>query len=196
MKIILGSSSTNRQEAMKIAGVKFEIFKPDVDEKQVDKQIFQKYEDRALAIASLKADAVREIAGSDCVIITADGFNECQGQLLEKPVDLADAQRMLELLSNNLTIFYSALVMMNTKTQEKFTAVVNTKSWFRKLDHNEIENYIKTTNVTKYAAAYSPFNTKALSFIKRIEGSASGFSHSLPLDIVIPKLKEWEALQK
>ena len=194
MKIILGSGSDNRREAMSIVELDYEIMIPDVDEKQVDQQSFDRLEDRALAIASLKADAIAEKVGRDSIIITADGFNECDGRVLEKPQDIEEARDMLQLLSNNKTVFFSALVMLNVNTEERFTEVVSTACWFRTLSELEIDDYLDSTDVLKYAAAYSPFNTKAISFIKKIEGSASGFSHSLPLDVVIPKLRQWGAI--
>ncbi len=193
MKIVLASASKNRQEIFNLVGIKVETVSPQVDEKNIREKDFSQ---RALAIAKLKADWVKSqlVVNQNSIIIAGDGFNICQEEIIEKPSDLRQARMMLKQLSGHSTIFYSACVMLNLKTNDEFSKVVSSKAWFRKLENIEIEDYIQTTPVLQYSAAYSPLNTKAISFIKKIEGSLSGFSHSMPMDLVIPQLRKWQAL--
>ena len=195
MKIILGSQSSNRREIFEIVGIDVEVIVSEVDEKGIrDKDL----EVRALKIAKLKMEKIKEEYlknnSEPAVIITADGFNESQGKVLEKPASLDEAKEMLRHLSGDKTIFYSALVMYNTNLDEEFSSVVSCSCWFRDLSEEEIDWYVKRTPVMKYAAAYSPLNTAAISFISRVEGSISGFSHSVPMDLVVPQLRKWGAV--
>ena len=191
MKIILASASKNRQEIFDIAQIPVTLMPTKVDEKQVKQTDLKK---RALAIARLKMAAAKSNFQDDrsqTIIIAADGFNVCQGKILDKPHSLGQAREMLDLLSGNKTTFYSALIMYHCAKLKTFETIVTTDYWFRNLSNEEITDYITTTDVLQYSAAYSPLNTKAVSFGRKIAGSLTGFTHSMPMDIVIPKLIEW-----
>lgn len=196
MQIILASSSQNRQEIFRIAEIPVQIMPAGVDEKSVMEPNFEK---RAIAIASLKARQVYQTMdlsafSQGAVVIAGDGFNVVDNQIFEKPKDREQAKVMLRQLSGNVTTFYSGLMMIHTLKQEEFVSVVSTKAWFRLLSESEINDYVEQVDTTQYAAAYSPLNTKAISFIIQVEGSLSGFSHSVPMDVVVSKLTEWGAL--
>lgn len=191
MKIILASTSPNRQEAMRLAQIPFEILATDVDEKSIVETDFVK---RALAIAQLKMDKALSLVKKEAVIIAADGFNVYEGKILEKPRDKNEAKQMLQFSRGKMGTFYTACILVNTKTQEKLAKVFASKYWFRQYSDTEIDKYIKSIDVTKYAAAFTPINSAAISFIKKIEGPLSPFTHSLPLDFIVPKLYEWVAL--
>jgi septum formation protein len=196
MKIFLASASKNRQEIFKIAQIPVETIPAQVDEKSIQEKDFGK---RAIAIARLKAEDVAKKLNQgkkiEAVVIAGDGFNICEGKILEKPKDEAEGRQMLKLLSGNETTFYSGLVMLNLATGERFEAVAASTAYFRALSPEEIEDYLESVEVTKYSAAYSPLNTKAISFITKMEGSVSGFSHSVPMDLVVQKLREWQAIK-
>ena len=141
MKIILASGSKNRREIFKIAQIPVEIMPAHVDERSIKESDLPK---RAIAIARLKADDVASKLEKQAVVIAGDGFNSCEGKILEKPKEVEEGKKMLRLLSDNLTIFYSGLVMVNLGTGEQFEEVAVTKTWFRKLGKAEIEDYVKS----------------------------------------------------
>ena len=96
-KIILASNSPRRKELLAGLGLPFEV--------HVMKDIDESYPsdlpvaDVALYIAGKKANAYRATLSSDELVITADTVVIVGDEILGKPVDEADAERMLRLIS-------------------------------------------------------------------------------------------------
>lgn len=190
MKIILASSSPNRQEMFRIAQIPFEVLVTDVDEKSITEIDLEK---KALAIAKLKAEKAVSLVKEEAIIITADGFNVYEGEVFEKPKSIKEAKDMLRFSSGKMGIFYTGLIMINTKTSQRLEKLITTKYWFRNFSETEIDKYVHQIDVTKYAAAFTPMNSPAVSFITKIEGSLSAFTHSAPMEIIVPQLIQWGA---
>jgi septum formation protein len=93
--IILASASPRRAELLRAAGINFTIRVANVDETLLPDESPQTYVAR---LARLKAVAVAQpneiVIGADTTVVIG---NEVAG----KPVDVADAKRMLCLLNNN-----------------------------------------------------------------------------------------------
>ncbi len=97
MKIYLASGSPRRREILSELGVKFEIIKPDADESSDIKDPAALTE----LLAKRKAEAAQKLLEikNDGLIIACDTVVAVDGEILGKPADLADAERMLRLLS-------------------------------------------------------------------------------------------------
>ena len=95
--IILASNSPRRKELLAGLGLPFEVrVLQDIDESYPDDLPVSEV---ALYIAGKKADAYRTSLADDELVITADTVVIVGDEILGKPVDEADAERMLRLIS-------------------------------------------------------------------------------------------------
>ncbi len=95
-KIILASASPRRKEILSGLGVRFEVLPADTDESCdiADPTLY------ARELARRKGQAAYALLGeTDAVVISADTIVVCDGKILGKPRDRADAVRMIKLLS-------------------------------------------------------------------------------------------------
>ena len=101
MKLILASQSPRRKEILTNLGLEFEVVTSDADESSEITDPYALVEE----LSRRKGEAVRDhlLARGhdlgDTVIIASDTVVSIDGQILGKPHDKADAQRMLKLLS-------------------------------------------------------------------------------------------------
>ena len=95
--IVLASNSPRRKELLAGLGLPFEVrVLQDIDESYPDDLPVSEV---ALYIAGKKADAYRTSLADDELVITADTVVIVGDEILGKPVDEADAERMLRLIS-------------------------------------------------------------------------------------------------
>ncbi len=156
-KLILASRSPRRADLLKVAGIPYEtIPAPDVEEDLAatlgDLHATPHLYAEKLALA--KAEAVaqdhpgRLVLGADTIVVL-------QGDILEKPVDVEDAVRLLSLLSGNRHTVISAIAlcggptgMGNLVTHEK------TEVEFLPLNEATIRRYVATEEPMDKAGAY------------------------------------------
>ena len=94
MQLILASQSPRRKERLGLFGLPFIIRAADIDESMDPNQ------PACQEVARVsRAKALATPHAYDDVVIAADTIVVCNGQVLGKPVDEADAFRMLRLLS-------------------------------------------------------------------------------------------------
>lgn len=189
LPIILASSSPQRQNILRAAGVDFTAIAADLDEKAVATGVPQ--EQRALIIATAKAEKIRAVH-PDALVIAADTFSVFQSEILEKPVDVADARRMLRLISGNTVTSHTGLYCHNPRTGKTLQTTVLVQITFRKLSDAEIERYITTQPVTTWSAAFSAAYDAGMALIARSEGSLTALTHGIPMELVLEFLAEAE----
>jgi septum formation protein len=184
-KIILASSSPQRKNLFSVLNIPFEVIPADIDETSIRDNIFEK---QAEKIARAKAEKVA--SENTGIVISADTFVVLNNQILEKPKNLEEAKKMLELQSGKEEIVYTGLCYLDAENKINFstTSIINIK--FRELSEREIENYIKKFPVTSWSAAFSPAYPYGITLINEINGSFTGFTYGLPLDLIIPLLKK------
>ena len=183
--LILASGSANRQQALTIAKIPFKAAPADIDEKSIiGKNIY----DRVVNIAKAKVEAISK--HHQGLILGADGVNLCKDQVLEKPTDKSDAKRMLELQSGNECSFLTGYFLYNTHSKVKYSGTSECKYWFRELGDEEIDRYIGTEPVFNWAAAFSPINSMAITFVEKVEGPLAEFCYSMPFEKLMPIFKK------
>ena len=162
MNLILASASPRRKELLQLFNIPFSICVADIDETMhPDKSPF----DEVARVSRLKAMAVPH-AGDD-VVIAADTIVVCQGCVLGKPHDEADAKAMLELLSGRDHQVMTGCTVLRGERSETFTEV--TDLHFRPLSAQEIHRYIQIGEPMDKASAYGIQGGAAL-FCQRLEG--------------------------
>ena len=144
--IILASNSPRRRELLGGLGIKFEVkVLPDIEESYPDDlSVSQIAREKALAYRNLMAD--------NDLIITADTIVIADDEVMGKPVDAADATRMLHRLSGRAHQVTTG-VCLTTKTQQRRFSVT-TDVTFKQLSDEEIQYYVETYRPFDKAGAY------------------------------------------
>ena len=149
-KIILASNSPRRRELLAGLGLAFEVrVLEGVDERYPESL---PADDVAEYIAAEKAEAYRSVMQPDELLITADTVVICDGEVLGKPVDEADACRMLRQLSGKTHHVVTGVCLTTTNDQRRFS--VTTEVTFKPLTDSEIRYYVDNYHPLDKAGAY------------------------------------------
>lgn len=162
MQLILASGSPRRKELLGLFGIPFAVRAADIDETMdPEKAPF----DEVARVSRAKAMTVPR--QQEDVVIAADTIVVCQGKVLGKPADPAEAVRMLTLLSGRDHQVMTGCTVLRDEKCETFTEV--TDLHFRSLSKKEIEKYVATGESMDKAGAYGIQGGAAL-FCERMVG--------------------------
>ena len=167
MRLILASASPRRAELLRQAGFEFEVDPANVDETVFPGETPGTYVAR---VARNKARIVARRHAPDAVILAADTTVVAAGEILAKPLDAADAARMLTLLSGTVHDVLTGVVL--TRDTVESVEVVRTRVHFIELTAEDIAWYIATGEADGKAGAYG-IQGRAARFIDWIDGSWS-----------------------
>ncbi|SDH36313.1 septum formation protein [Vibrio xiamenensis] len=163
--LILASGSPRRKELLQQLGYQFDIVKPDVEERQHSGETALEYVER---LSRDKAFAGLNMAPANAIVIGSDTIVVIDQQVLEKPVDFADASKMLQRLSGQS---HQVMTAVTVATQHRHTStVVTTDVWFKTLDQEEIVKYWQSGEPRDKAGSYG-IQGLGGRFVTRIEGS-------------------------
>ena len=185
--IYLASRSPRRRELLSQIGVRFELLlfregtraDPDTDEtvhpgEQPDEYV------RRVALAKARAAWQRILMRRGLrrmPVLAADTTVALAGEILAKPADRADAERMLRLLSGTR---HRVLTAVAIGMEQRFEVAVS-ESWvtFGALDDARIQAYAQSGEPHDKAGGYA-IQGRAAAFVERLEGSYTGVM-GLPL---------------
>jgi septum formation protein len=160
--LILASGSPRRAEILLTAGIPFTVRHAPVDEWPAPGEDAEGYVRR---LARAKAAAVELGAGE--VVLAADTTVEVDGALLEKPVDDADAARMLRLLSGRTHRVWTGVCVRRRDSMEDAAEVTLVR--FVEMSEEDIAAYIASGEPRDKAGGYA-IQGLASKYIDRIEG--------------------------
>lgn len=178
-KIILASGSRQRKLIMEALGIPCEVIPADIDEKIIRDE---NLEIRAEKIARAKAESVSK--NNEGIIIAADTFVSCEGNVLEKPKDLEEAKEMLEKESNSEVIVYTGFCYLDEVNKINFSTTSISTLILREISKKEINNFVENNSVLQWSGAFCPLYLYQTTFINKFEGSITGLS-GLPTDLLI-----------
>ena len=183
MKLVLGSGSPRRSAILRGIGLPFEIVTADIDESQIAGEDPVSYVRRLSQAKAMKV--WRGLKSNKSFVLGADTIVVLDGQLLGKPVDQADAQRMLMRLSGRSHDVMTAFALC---TPEGVCDVHHsiTHVHFRSVTAEEIEAYVATGSPMDKAGAYG-IQDDAGQFVDRVEGSFSNVV-GLPVESLVEVL--------
>lgn len=186
--LILASASPRRQELLGRIAEDFTVCPADTDETLPDGlPIAQQIETLALR----KAQAVFD-THPDSTVIGADTMVLVDGVPFGKPVDAADAARMLKILSGRAHEVITGVAVLSPQGRRVAHRV--TKVYFRALTAEEIAWYIATGEPLDKAGAYG-IQGKGSRFIPGIEGDYFNVV-GLPVELLDTMLTEVGFLDK
>jgi septum formation protein len=137
-QLVLGSSSIYRRELLLRLRIPFEISNPDIEEAPLAEE---RPDATAVRLAVAKTRAVA-VSHPGALIIGADQVAVLEGVQLGKPQNRINATRQLQLVGGKEVIFYTALSLLNSKTDHLQTRLVPTNVKFRQLSDRQINNYL------------------------------------------------------
>jgi septum formation protein len=167
--LILASGSPRRAELLAAAGIRFTTRAANIDETRLSNEPPATYVERlarskALEVATLSAgerDDTTLVLGADTTVVIGD-------EVAGKPIDAADAERMLRLLSGVWHEVLTGVAMVRGSVVR--TEVVVTRVKFATLSDAEIRWYVASGEPDDKAGAYAIQGLASL-FVERVEGN-------------------------
>jgi septum formation protein len=183
MRFLLASASPRRAELLRAAGFDFDVQPAGADETLHSGESPDAY---ARRIAQTKAQTVAGTAAGR-IVLAADTTVVAGGEVLGKPIDDADAARMLRLLAGRRHDVLTAVTVL-APGRTPLTRVETTAVELLALSDAEIAWYVGTGEPADKAGAYG-IQGLASRFVNRIEGSYSNVV-GLPISLVYTMLHE------
>lgn len=187
-KIILASASPRRLELLDSAGVDFEVFAGNIPEdilgdESPEDHVKRLARDKALDVAARVEG--RFFIGADTVVV-------CDGEIMGKPADADDAERMLKKLSGIAHSVITGYALFDKERDGLLVDAVTTQVFFKHLRSEEIAAYIATGCPFDKAGAYA-IQGGAAHMVEKIDGSYTNVV-GLPLCEVVEALRRIGAL--
>jgi septum formation protein len=175
--LTLASSSPRRRQLLEMLGIPITVVSPDVPEVR---RVVETPVDYVERLAREKAMSVpgRLVLGADTTVVIRD-------EILEKPVDAADALRMLQKLQGRTHQVVTSVALVADETLHQATDVTNVV--FRKLPDDFLEAYVATGEPMDKAGAYGIQGFGA-ALVERIDGDFFSVM-GLPLRLVLELLE-------
>lgn len=183
--IILASQSPRRRELLSGLNIDFRIKTIDVEEDYPSDLLG---EEIPMYLAEKKALAYVPTMKSNNLLITADTIVICEGEVLNKPSDQAQARQMLETLSGKTHQVITAVCIQTIQHRKVFNAKSDVK--FAKLTEAEIDYYIETYKPMDKAGAYGIQEWIGFVGVESINGPYFNIM-GLPIQRLYTELKNW-----
>ncbi len=167
MKLILASASPRRRELLTQAGYQFEVQESSVPEARRPAEDAIRF---ATRLAREKAEAVfsRRSSLEPCMVLGADTVVVCDGEVMGKPADAADAARMLQLLSGRTHCVVTGVAVVWGSDAVEVAAEL-THVTMQTLSAEEVARYVAGGEPMDKAGGYA-IQGYAARWIPRISG--------------------------
>lgn len=162
-QIILASGSPRRKELLSGLGLTFEIKPADIDEESFTAES----PPELVSLLSREKAKVMSKAFPDALIIAADTVVVVDGEVLNKPRDLAENSLFIKRLVNREHQVFTGHTLVYSGQVE--TRVKQTRVRFRDLSNAEIERYVATAEGLDKAGGYA-IQGYGSALISHIEG--------------------------
>ena len=184
--IILGSNSPRRKQLLEQSGIPFRVLGKQTSE-DFPKSLSP--EEIVLFLSKNKSKAyTEELSAKNTIVITADTIVISDGEILNKPSDAAEAEKMLRSLSGKTHEVYTGVTISSNSDSTCFFD--KTLVSFAKLSKEEITYYINNFKPFDKAGSYGIQEWLGLIGIDRIEGSYHNVV-GLPVQKVYAVLKSF-----
>jgi septum formation protein len=187
-RIILASASPRRARLLRQIGLDFTV-----DESRIPEDTAGYASPREIVL-DLSRKKAEEVAAryDQALVIGADTIVVLDGAVLGKPVDAADARKMLRLLSGRTHDVYTGFCIIEKPGGRTAGDLERTSVTFRTLTDPEIDAYVRSGSPMDKAGAYGIQDDMGAVFVERIDGcfyAVVGF----PLARFYTRFKEFNA---
>jgi septum formation protein len=180
VQIILASSSPSRLRLLESVGIFPKILVSGVNEEAAEFDSLSPAE-LVLALAILKAHAVKDLAPANSLILGCDSTFEFDGRSLGKPGDKENAIARCKLLSGKSGYLHTGHCIIDLKNGIELSERSTAKVQFAQMTDAEIIDYVESGEPLNVAGGFTLDGLSA-PFITNIEGDPSGIiGLSLPL---------------
>jgi septum formation protein len=202
-QLILASASPRRREILAQAGIPFTVQVANFDEEKIRKELaqnnkkienidFSEHYVKALALGKASAVLAENVDIFRIVVLGADTVVVHRGEILNKPVDLADARGMLLRLQGDVHTVYTGVALCYRREDSDNSLIfsnfaVRTEVVFYPMNQEEIEEYLNCGEYMDKAGAYA-IQGKMAAYIKEIHGDYYNVV-GLPLSAIVQELK-------
>lgn len=137
-KLVLATTSKYRVSLLKQIYKNFEVIHHNINESDF---FINDPEKLALKLSIAKAINVQKKISSNYIVIGSDQVGICEKKIIGKSHNFETAKIQLQSISNKVLNFYTAVTVTNGLIIE--SSVVTTKCKIKKLNNQEIENYLR-----------------------------------------------------
>lgn len=185
MRLVLASQSPRRRDLLQSAGYSFEVIPPrdGVESGSLTRESPQEL------VARLAYQKAADVAGrcGQAIIIGCDTVAECDGRILGKPADRAEARQMLKLMSGRTHHVYSGLCLWRNSDQKTLVKVAATKLQMNDLPDDALEKHLDSANWQGKAGAFG--FQDGMDWVRILAGSESNVV-GLPMELFANMLGE------
>lgn len=169
LPLILASSSPRRRQLLEEAGYVFTVLPP----REEAEDAARPGESAEALVRRLAVQKARDVAQrvAHGLIVACDTVVECQGKILGKPADRADARRILQTLQGQEHRVYSGLCLWRRPDDWHDVQVEVTTLVMEPLADAELEAYLDSGQWAGKAGAFG--YQDGLDWVRIVEGSAS-----------------------
>jgi MAF protein len=149
-RLLLASASPRRRELIKLLKLPVTATAADLDETPLASETAA---DMAVRLSREKAQAVA--ADQTSIVIASDTVVSLDGEPLGKPAEAAEARTMLTRLRGRVHQVYTAVTVIDRKTDRAVTELAASDVHMREYSDDEIERYIASGDPFDKAGAYA-----------------------------------------
>jgi septum formation protein len=189
-RLILASASPRRRKLLEEAGYPLEVDPSGFEEPEPCSQTSPS--DYAAHLAWRKAAVVARRRNTG-LILGADTVCDVGGHILNKPLDRADAKRMIELQEGHETEVISGICLFRAESQEWVGAVEVSVVRFRRLSEPERNEYLDSNRWQGKSGAYGVQDRDP--FVEVVHGSFSNVV-GLPMERLALLLQTYPELTR
>lgn len=193
MRLILASSSPRRAELLEKAGLSFEVMKPQATLEDAYSASWSHLEPEEFTkrLALLKALGVaRALPAQEGVVLGADTIAEFEGDILGKPGDRSEAQRMIARLCEGDHDVITGVAFISLKTGQLITEAVRSTVTLGPYNDALVRDYVSAGLADGKAGSYGIQDPLIRPLILGVKGPFDNVI-GLPVETVKSQLKQW-----
>jgi len=176
--LTLASGSPRRRQLLEMLGIPVRVVPSNIPEVRRPVETPMDYVERLAREKALSVPG-NLVLGADTTVVVRD-------EVLEKPIDAADALRMLRKLQGRTHQVVTSVALGADETVHQATDVTNVT--FRRLDESLLESYVATGEPMDKAGSYG-IQGYGAALVERIEGDFFSVM-GLPLRLVLELLEQ------
>ena len=180
MKLILASSSKQRQDIFNMLGLKYEVIKSLVEESSCNTNPVEYVKELSKNKANSVANQIKEKA----IIIAADSIIYMDGKIYEKPKSKQEAFKNIKEMSGKLTYAITGIAIKDLYQNKEISFSDTTEVYLKEILDEDIKWYVENEKDILNRCGYV-IQGKASIFLDKVNGdynTLSGISPSKVYD--------------
>ena len=166
MKVVLASTSKFKSKIFDTVGIKHSMVESDFNENLINEENVYEYV-KKLALG--KANSIKDKVDNS-IIIGLDTIVYANEIVLEKPKNIDEVRKSIDLCKNNTTSVITGICIINQNTNEVISEYCESKVTLRDISEDDINYYIENEPNIMYSSGFV-IETIMSNFIEKIEGS-------------------------